>query len=70
MTEEDEIVLRRMLLDSKPLSAIADKAVTVVRQIAERPRARRTIGKQLSVVALHRDKTTEVWSRYYPDQLD
>jgi len=31
MTEEDEIVLRRMLLDSKPLSAIADKAVTVVR---------------------------------------
>lgn len=67
MTNEDEIALRKMLRESKPLAAIADKAVTLVREMAGRPRANGTIGRQISVVALHRDKTAEVWSRYYPE---
>jgi hypothetical protein len=67
MKDEDERALRQMLLDRKPLMPIADKAVTIVRQIADRQRALGTIGKQLSVVALNRDDTKEVWSRYYPE---
>lgn len=67
MSGDDETVLREMLREPKPLAAIADKAVTLVREMADRPRANRTIGKQLSVVALHRDNTAEVWSRYYPE---
>jgi hypothetical protein len=65
MTGEDEIALRELLKKLKPHQAIADKAVTLVRKMADRPKAKGTIGKELSVVVLQRDVSQHVLSRYY-----
>lgn len=65
MTGEDESSLRELLKNLKPYQAITDKAVTLVRKMAHRPKAKGTIGNQLSVVVLQRDVTQHVLSRYY-----
>jgi hypothetical protein len=65
MTGEDESSLRELLKELKPYQAIVDKAVSLVREMADRPKARGTIGKQLSAVVLQRDITQHALSRYY-----
>jgi hypothetical protein len=65
MSGGDEDALRKLLKNLKPYQAITDKAVTLVREMADRPKARGTIGKQLSAVVLQRDVTQHVLSRYY-----
>jgi hypothetical protein len=69
MTDEDGESLRELLRDLKPHQAIADKAVALVRRMADRPKAGGAIGKQLSVVVLQRDITQHVLSRYYSTSL-
>jgi hypothetical protein len=56
MTTEDEVALRVLLRARKPASAITGKAVELVRQMADRPAAGGTIGKQLSVIRIPRDQ--------------
>jgi len=65
MTDEDADDLRKLLKELKPYQAITDKAVSLIREMADRPKARGTIGKQLSAVVLQRDITQHVLSRYY-----
>jgi hypothetical protein len=65
MTDEDADALRKLLKELKPYQAITDKAVSLVREMADRPKAKGTIGKQLSAVVLQRDVTQHVLSRYY-----
>jgi hypothetical protein len=65
MTDDDENELRELLRKLKPYQAIADKAVALIREMADRPKARGTIGKQLSVVVIQRGITDHVLSRYY-----
>lgn len=57
--------LRKLAQNLRPFQAIADKAVALVREFADRPKSGAAIGKQLSVVVLHRDRTEHVLSRYY-----
>ena len=64
MNSDDEKELRAMLLDLKPFQFISDKAVSFVREMADRPKARGRIGKQLSVVVLQRDVTQHVLASY------
>lgn len=55
MFTADEVSLRALLIERKPASAIVDKAVHIVRNMADRPQAGGTIGKQLSSIILSRD---------------
>lgn len=79
MTNDDEQVLREFLLSRKPRDAVMNKAVEVVSQMADRPAAGGTIGKQISSVCLtpeslwpitgyHTGKRTD--SIYVIDQVD
>jgi SEC-C motif len=65
MTAADTAALRSMLQDRKPSGAIIGKAVQLVRQMADRPAANNTIGKQLSVLTIPRDAALGVTSGYY-----
>jgi len=65
MTRDDEVALRSLLKDRKPRHAIIGKAVELVREMADRPVANNTIGKQLSVISLPRDPMLPVESGYY-----
>jgi hypothetical protein len=78
MTANDERVLREFLLDGKPREAIMNKAVELIRAMADRPAACGTIGKQINSVCLtkslgpisgyHTDRPTD--SIYLIDQVD
>ena len=79
MTPEDEQILRGFLLDGKPREAVLSKAVELVGQIADRPAAQGTIGKQINSVCLtvgslwpisgyHTSRPTD--SIYLVDQID
>lgn len=65
MHEEDEQALRSMLEARKPSRAIIGKAVKFVREMADRPEAGGTIGKQLSVIRVPRERTETVESSYF-----
>lgn len=65
MSDVDGDALRKLLKELKPHQAITDKAVSLIREMADRPKARGSIGKQLSAVVLQRDITQHVLSRYY-----
>ncbi len=69
MTADDESQLRKLLLDRKPFQAISDKAVSLVREMADRSRAKGTIGKQISVVVVQRDQTQHVLATYNSAKL-
>lgn len=69
MTANDEQQLRKLLLDLKPYQAISDKAVSLIREMADRPKARGTIGKQISVVIVQRDTTQHVLATYNSAKL-
>lgn len=76
---KDEDVLRQLLFDLKPSHAIIGKAVDLIREIADRPAARGTIGKQLSIITIPRDtnklpetgyQSNEIkFESFYPDTV-
>jgi len=65
MYTSDEISLRALLSERKPAKAIVDKAVHIIRNMASRPQAAGTIGKQLSSVILPRDFNTGPVTEYH-----
>jgi hypothetical protein len=65
MTRDDEFALRELLETRKPAEAIIGKAVELVRQMADRPAANNTIGKQLSVLRIPRSPEQGVLDGYY-----
>lgn len=78
-SHDDAAPLRKLLQDLKPSDVIVDAAVSLVRRIASRSTAAGTIGKQLSIVQLHRDaaKGASAWysstvvgtNFYVPDEV-
>lgn len=65
MNSSDEAVLRKLLIDRKPAQAIAGKAVELMLEIADRPKAKGTIGKQVSTVILPSEPNTNPTASYY-----
>lgn len=65
MFTRDEISLRVLLSERKPAKAIVDKTVQIIRNMADRPQAGGTIGKQLSSVILPRDFNTDPTTEYH-----
>ena len=57
--------LKTLLRDRKPARAIIGKAVKLFHEIADRPAAGNTIGKQLSIIRIPRDQHRIVESGYY-----
>jgi hypothetical protein len=55
MTPEDEKILRNMLEQRKPQNALINRAVHLVRRMADRPAARNSIGKHLIVTIIPSD---------------
>lgn len=52
LTETDVAELRGMLEARKPAEALRQKAITVIREIADRPSAGGTVGKKISTIRL------------------
>jgi len=64
MAPSDESVLRTMLAERRPAQAIIGTATKLIREMADRPAAANTIGKQLSVVRIPRDRRLSVETQY------
>ena len=65
MTEDDVNSLRPLLETRKPAKGIIDKAVNILLQMAERPGAVGTIGKQITWIRIPSDTSQELESGYY-----
>ena len=65
MFMNDEVSLRALLSKRKPAKAIVDKAVQIIRDMADRPQAGGTIGKQLSSIILPRDFNAGPTTEYH-----
>ena len=65
MFTSDEVSLRVLLSERKPAKAIVDKAVQIIRNMADRPQAVGTIGKQLSSIILPRDFNAAPITEYH-----
>ncbi len=61
----DGIALEKLLKQRKPARAIIKKAVEIIRQMAERPEAHGTIGKQLLSITLPRELGCQPISEYH-----
>ncbi len=64
MDKSDEEVLRQMLEEKKPRIAVLDKAVSLVRDMADSPQAYGTIGKQINSTCLEKGDPAPV-SQYH-----
>lgn len=84
MTEEDLKTLRKMLSERSPAKMILEKAVSIIRAIADRPNSGGIIGKQLSALIIPRNMSqvpeatyhsytyhsnTDSYEEYLPDQI-
>ncbi len=67
MAEADEGALRDMLDQRLPASAIVEKGVELIRDLADRPQARGAIGKQVSSITLPRDPREVATSDYHTE---
>jgi hypothetical protein len=65
MSNKDITVLRKLLLEHRPQEAIIGKAVELIREMADRPAAQNTIGKQISTIVVPRNITQSAKSGYY-----
>jgi hypothetical protein len=54
LTDDDEVQLRRMLVEKAPAEAIRQKAITLVQAISDRPGTNGTVGKRLNTASLLR----------------
>lgn len=64
----DDLLLRTLLEEKKPKSALLGKAVEVMRNIADQPLVKGTIGKQLSSIIIPSDLNKAASSGYYSNQ--
>ncbi len=69
MTTNDEGVLRAMLAEHLPAHAIVGKAVEVIQDIADRPSASDTIGKQISSIVLPREPGSPVTTHFHSSNI-
>ena len=69
MEDQDVDSLRTLLMELKPAKAIVGKAVEIMHSIADRPKSKGTIGKQLTTIILPRNPAAIVTSDYYPSVL-
>jgi len=69
MQKSDEEELRHLLQFRKPLNAVRDKAVSIIKRMSDRPAARGTIGKWVSSIVLYRDPEVDIASGYHPDEV-
>jgi hypothetical protein len=69
MTTKDEDVLRAMLAEHRPAHAIVGKAVEVIQDIADRPSASGTIGKQISSIVLPRKPGSPVTTQFHSNTI-
>jgi hypothetical protein len=69
MTTKDESVLRAMLAEHLPAHAIVGKAVEVIQDIADRPSASDTIGKQISSIVLPREPGSPVTTHFHSSNI-
>jgi hypothetical protein len=69
MTDNDVISLRLLLSERKPARAIIDKGVELVRSMADRPSAHKTIGKQITSICLPRDIKKQISVDYHTDKV-
>lgn len=65
MSTGDEVSLRTLLSERKPAKAVVDKAVQIIRNMADWPQAAGTIGKQLLSVTLPRDFNAGFLTEYH-----
>ena len=65
MTTNDEGVLRAMLAQHRPAQAVVGKAVEVIQDMADRPSACGTIGKQISSIVLPREPGSDVITQFH-----
>jgi len=65
MNPADEAALRTLLIKRKPASVIVSQAVRIIRNMADRPQAAGSIGKQLSSLVLPRDLDAGPISGYH-----
>jgi preprotein translocase subunit SecA len=65
MTQSDVESLRMLLEQRKPAGAIIGKAVALVREMADRPQASSTIGKQISAICLPRNLDSSITTSYH-----
>jgi hypothetical protein len=68
MTRSDEQVLRQMLGEAKPASALIGKGVEMMREMAEGP-AGATIGRQVTSICIPRDPNEAPFSAYHTAHL-
>jgi hypothetical protein len=67
MTTSDEKDLRQLLQELKPAKAIIGKAIEVIRDMTDRPKAKGLIGKQLSTIIIPRELPSSVEVSYHSD---
>lgn len=65
MNSTDETILRDLLEARKPYKAIIGKAIELIREMADRPAAQGTIGKQLSAVRIPINPHEGIETGYY-----
>ncbi|MGF7001526.1 SEC-C domain-containing protein [Paraburkholderia sp. GAS32] len=63
MTQEDERILRNVLESSPSQMTMLDAGINIVRRIAERPRSGNSVGKNVAVVVIPRDRNLEISTR-------
>jgi len=69
MKNEDLKILKDMLITNKPSQAIVNKAVLLIKQIADRPQAHEAIGKQISSIVIPRDLSKTAKTGYHSEIL-
>lgn len=69
MNPADERALRDLLEARKPVEAIRGKGIALMREMAARPKAKGTIGKQISSIVIPRDASAEPSSGYHSEKV-
>jgi hypothetical protein len=69
MNSQDESILRQFLRERKPSRAILAKVVEVFKEIADRPKAAGSIGKQLSSITLAKNIDDQPQLAYHSNKV-
>lgn len=69
MNSNDESTLREFLREQKPRKAILAKAIEVFRDIADRPKAAGSIGKQLSSITIPKNLDEQPQLEYHSNKI-
>ena len=69
MNSDDISTLREFLKEQKPRNAILAKAIEIFRNIADRPKAAGSIGKQLSSITIPKDLDQQPQLEYHSNKV-